>query len=105
MYFKQVMRSARSGGQPAVLRETMRWLDRINSDYQPARLDKFLQQYGDSQTQVAAAELVKTLSDQTGQSNLAAFARGLAAARGRWQRAGHVQRNVESLLPSLNGSN
>lgn len=103
MYFKQVMRSARSGDQHAVLRETMRWLDRINSDVQPARLDKFLREYGDSETQIAAAELMKTLGGQAGQSSPTVFARGLVTARARWQKAGRVQQQVDSVLPSLNG--
>lgn len=105
VYFRRVMRSARTGDKKAVLRDTMRWLDRASNDSSPARLDEFLQQYGDAQTQVAAAELVKTLGEQSAESRLTAFARGLAAARGRWQKAARVQRRVDSLLPSLNGGN
>lgn len=104
-YFKQVMRSVRSGEKKMVLRDTMRWLDRINGDSIPARLDQFLLQYGDSQTQVAAANLVKALNKQTDQSNLTVFARGFAAARARWRKAGRVRQKADSLLPSLNGSN
>ena len=104
-YFKQVMRSVRSGEKKMVLRDTMRWLDRINGDSIPARLDQFLLQYGDSQTQVAAANLVKALNKQTDQSNLTVFARGFAAARARWRKAGRVRQKTDSLLPSLNSSN
>jgi hypothetical protein len=104
-YFKQVMRSVRSGEKKMVLRDTMRWLDRINGDSIPARLDQFLLQYGDSQTQVAAANLVKALNKQTDQSNLTVFARGFAAARARWRKAGRVRQKADSLLPSLNSSN
>ena len=101
-YFKQVMRSVRSGDQMSVLRDTMRWLDRINSDSTPARLDQFLQQYGDAQVQLAASELMSTLSRQADKSKLTAFAHGLAAARTRWQKAGRVRRKADSLLPALN---
>lgn len=104
MYFRQVMRSVRSGDQKAVLRQTMRWLDRINCDSSPARLDRFLQQYGDTRTQTVAATLVSKSGEQADKSNLKAFAGGLAAARGRWQKAGRVRRKVDSLLPALNGS-
>ena len=103
VYFKQVMRSARSGDQHAVLRETMRWLDRINSDVQSARLDKFLREYGDSETQFAAAELMKTLGKQAGQSSLTVFARGLVTARAQWQEAGRIRQQAASVLPALNG--
>lgn len=101
-YFKQVMRSVRSGDQKSVLRDTMRWLDRINSDSTPARLDQFLQQYGDAQVRLAASELMSTLSRQADKSKLTAFAHGLAAARTRWQKAGRVRRKADSLLPALN---
>jgi hypothetical protein len=103
-YFKQVMRSVRSGDQELVLRDTMRWLDRINSESTPARLDQFLQQYGDTQVQVVASQLMSALSRQADSSELTVFARGLAAARVRWQKAGRVRRKADSLLPALNGS-
>jgi len=104
-YFKQVMRSVRSGDKKTVLRDTMRWLDRINSESTPARLDQFLQQHGDSQIQLMASNLMSALGRQADSSELTAFARGLAAARARWQKTGRVRRKADSLLPALNGGN
>ena len=100
-YFSQVMRAVRSGDQNAVLRETMRWLDRINRDSSPARLDQFLERYGDARAQTVAATLVSR--EPADRSNFKAFAGGLVAARGRWQKAGRDRRNVNRLLPALNG--
>jgi len=93
-YFRRIRRSARSGDQKAVLRDTMRWLDRINNDSQVARLDLFMQKYGDSR----ASEAVPDQSE----SSTMAFVSSLTVARKRWQQA---QRGVISgnLLPDLNG--
>ena len=93
-FFRRIRRSARSGDQKAVLRDTMRWLDRINNDSQVARLDLFMQKYGDSR----ASEAVPDQSE----SSTMTFVSSLAVARKRWQQA---QRGGESgnLLPDLNG--
>ena len=93
-YFRRIRRSARSGDQKAVLRDTMRWLDRINNESQVARLDLFMQKYGDSR----ASEAVPDQSE----SSTMTFVSSLAVARKRWQQA---QRGGESgnLLPDLNG--
>lgn len=93
-YFRRIRRSARSGDQYAVLRDTMRWLDRINDDSQAARLDLFMQKYGDSRAREVILERIE--------HDTMAFLNSLAAARKCWQRA---QRGGEAgnLLPDLNG--
>ena len=93
-YFRRIRRSARTGDKNAVLSDTMRWLDRINDDSQAARLDLFLQKYGDSAAGLAVL-------DESGSGTMA-FLRSLAVARKRWQQA---QRGGEAghLLPELNG--
>ena len=95
MYFRRVRQSARSGNQKALLRDTMRWLDRINKNPRPARLDQFLMQYGDSQPQVTTLDL-----DRPG---IAAFLKELVTARKRWQIAYQNNEQVTRLLPELNG--
>ncbi len=93
-YFRRIRRSARTGDKNAVLSDTMRWLDRINDDSQAARLDLFLQKYGDSAAGVAVLD--------ERESGTMAFLSSLAGARKRWQQA---QRGGEAgyLLPELNG--
>lgn len=93
-YFRRIRHSARSGDQIALLSDTMRWLDRINDDSQAARLDLFMQKYGDSRAREA-------ILDQS-ESGTMAFLSSLAAARKRWQQA---QRDGDAgyLLPDLNG--
>jgi hypothetical protein len=87
VYFRRIARSARLGDERAVLRDTMRWLDRINDDSRPARLDQFLQKYGEARTQENISELISAL----------------AAARKRWLRAQRRTGQVAGLLPGFNG--
>jgi hypothetical protein len=93
-YFGRIRHSARSGDQTAVLSDTMRWLDRVNDDSQAARLDLFMQKYGDSRAREVVLEGIEP--------DTMAFFNSLAAARKCWQRA---QRGGEAgnLLPDLNG--
>jgi len=87
VYFRRIARSARLGDERAVLRDTMHWLDRINDDSRPARLDQFLQRYGEARAQENVSELISVL----------------AAARKRWQRAQRRTGQVTGLLPGFNG--
>ncbi len=103
-YFRQVVASSRTGDQAAVLRCTMRWLDRINTSSEPARLDQFLLKYGDEQTRKAASELSSALGSPTDKSHATLLTNGLKHARTRWLRAQKQRKQVEAVLPALNGS-
>lgn len=93
-YFRRIRKSARSGDQGAVLSDTMRWLDRINDSSQAARLDLFLQKYGDSGASAACPD--------KSESGGLAFLDTLTVARKRWQQAQSGEDNGYS-LPNLNG--
>jgi hypothetical protein len=93
-FFRRIRRSARTGDKDAVLRDTMRWLDRINDDSQAARLDLFMQKYGESRASDAVL-------DQSESSTMAYFS-SLAVARKRWQQAQHGG-GASYFLPDLNG--
>ena len=103
-YFRQVIASFRTGDQAAVLRCIMRWLDRINTSSDPARLDQFLLKYGDEQTRKAASELSSALGAPTDKSHATLLANGLKRARTRWLRAQKQQEQAEAVLPALNGN-
>jgi hypothetical protein len=93
-YFRRIRHSAQSGDSAAVLRDTMRWLDRINESSLPARLDLFLRQYGDpgaSETFIGESE-----------SGIRSFLRHLDTARNRWRRAQKDDGRTRDLLPNLN---
>jgi len=93
-YFRRAVRSVRSGNRKAALRDTMRWLDRINTDTKPARLDQFLGQYGDSEAPEASIDW----------ENLkpAELAKDLKVARKRWRQAQRGTVQASELLPELN---
>jgi len=103
-YFRQVMASSRAGDQVAVLRCTMRWLDRINTSSDPARLEQFLLEYGDEQTLKAASKLSGTFSSPTNKSHVTLLTNGLKHARTRWLRVQKQQNRAEAVLPALNGN-
>jgi hypothetical protein len=103
-YFKQVVVSSRAGDQAVVLRCTMRWLDRINSSSDPARLDQFLLKYGDEQSRQAASDLSGTVGSHTDTSHAAQLTSGLKRARSRWLLAKKQRKRAEAILPALNGN-
>ena len=94
-YFRRAIRSVRSGDRKAALRDTMRWLDRINGETQAARLDQFLERYGDARAREAATDPEISSS--------AELASGLKVARKRWRQAQRERMNASELLPELNG--
>jgi len=100
--FRRVMQSLRSGAPKAVLRDLMKWLDYINADPQPARLDRFLRDYGDASMQEAAAPLVNSLSIGAESRDLATFSHGLVSARARWRRRQRQRKQAHRVLPELN---
>ncbi len=102
-YFLRAMRSLRSGDQQTALRDTMRWLDRINDDSRPARLDQFMQQYSYAKAQEAALLLTHGLASDRDKSDIAALISGLTAARKRWQQTQRGGRRANGVLPALNG--
>jgi hypothetical protein len=103
MYFRRIIRSARSGDARATLRDTMRWIDRINVGPESARLDLFLRSYGDARTQESASLLVRSLTMDGDIHDMSVLSRGLARARARWRQAQRRIRRATKLLPELNG--
>ena len=103
-YFRRVRRSLRSGDREAILRETMRWLDRMNDGSRPARLDEFMREYGDAGAQAAALDLAHSFSPEREKLDVAALRRGLKAARKRFRQAQRARKHVAGVLPGLNGA-
>ena len=87
----------------ATVRETMQWLDRINVDQRPARLDLFLRQCGDARVRQAVADLVGSLCCQGKSCNYSELSHGLAAARSRWRQRRLQEKHANTVLPELNG--
>ena len=79
----------------------MRWLDHIHIGPGAARLDEFLQHYGDKKSLEEADRLAKTLNKENTEWSGASFFDGMRAARRRWKRILH--KGLEHMkLPALN---
>jgi hypothetical protein len=102
-YFRKVMRSSKSGDRKAFLRDTMRWLDRINPTSLPARLDDFVKRYGNTKTQEVASHFLRDLENGQDGSPVRALAKGLKVARASWQKSLGANRKSSDRLPHLNG--
>ena len=61
-----------------MLRDAMSWLDRINEDVMPARLDLFLAQFGDAEAQLTALSMTKSLDGTADKAKTKAFGEELA---------------------------
>ena len=102
-YFRKMMLSSKSGDRKAFLRNTMRWLDRINPTSSPARLDDFVLRYGNTKTQEAASHVLKHLANGQDESTVRELAKGLKVARASWQKPLRAHRKSSDRLPYLNG--
>jgi hypothetical protein len=101
----RLLRAAIRRGRPApVLRELMRWLDRVNDTGRPARLDRFLERYGDPDTRQALGALQRDLEQSQRIADRRGLLNYLVQARRRWL-AQHDRRKAGILtLPPLNGA-
>jgi site-specific recombinase len=102
-FFRQFVKSAHSNDPKAALNSLMRWLDRIHTGSGAARLDLFLNQYGNNRSSAEAGRLERALSeghcDWTGKP----LAKAMRAARRHWQKARQTGKAMMS-LPPLNPS-
>jgi hypothetical protein len=81
----------------------MAWLDRLDPGPRPARVDKFLDRYGDESSREAAAALARALVDDGMFAPKRNLERGLAAARRRFLRTRRRRATADRILPGLNG--
>jgi hypothetical protein len=80
----------------------MSWLDRLETDSKPARLDLFLSRHGDEVTRSAAVLLARSLATGDSPSDRGVLVRGLKKARRRFLRARRHRQHAAGLLPELN---
>ena len=97
------MQAALRGGDPAAITAaTASWLDRLDPNVKPARLDLFLDEYGDDATRAVALTLTERLADGETFTDGRVLAAGLKLARRKLLRARKFRRSRE-VLPPLNG--
>jgi hypothetical protein len=98
-YFKQFVRTTRSNDPRAAFNSLMRWLDRIHEGPGAARLDEFLQRYGDEKSRTEAEKLNQAL--RNGEVGWAGrpLVEAVGRARGRWKQACKKRAGVINLPP------
>lgn len=101
--FKDVRAALRGRDPAAISSAIMVWLDRLDPGTRPARLDLFLDEFGNEPTRQAALELSVALAASERIAESRALARGLAAARRNLLRARKRRQKADSILPVLNG--
>ena len=101
IYFRKIKPAAQRGDSDAVMRTTMQWLDRLGTQYEPARLDRFLSQYSDASGRMVYDELVSRNYGEEESRQLLRFFDVLATARSRWRREGRIKKKIEQLLPQV----
>jgi hypothetical protein len=102
VYYTQIIDAIRAEDSTATLQATMKWLDKINNDPLPARLDSFLRLYGDDQSPEAVNGLVRAFLAPRGSWNFKELRYALDGARKKWQREQRKTEYSNRILPKLN---
>lgn len=100
--FRRAVTAVRSRDAAAALAAVMEWLDRLDPGPRPARLDLFLERYGDAAARSAGRSLARCLAAGEGFSEGAALERGLTVARRRCMRGRKQRGRAAAVLPELN---
>ena len=100
-YFRQFAKAARSNDLKSAYNLLMRWLDHIHIGPGAARLDNFLQRFGDKKSQAEADLLVEALRKEDTEWSSASFLHEMSAARRRWKKVQHIGVEKKN-LPALN---
>lgn len=99
--FSEVREAAMDGEVTLFLRAVVRWLDSGCEDHLPARLDLFLDTYGEPEDQAVLAEIYGLESYSMQPERVAALFTALARAREKWLRSRRRERKAEKLLPKI----
>jgi len=102
-YFRKIIKAARSGDARKTLRETMRWLDKINPGSGFARLDLFFNLHGDDRAKKEIAYLTHFMENNDPIHDIPALVKSLKKARRHWKQSLKKEKQAEKLLPELNG--
>lgn len=100
-YFRRIAKAVTARSPEAVIRTTIQWLDRISVTSQPARLDQFLERYGDNDLRRDGQRLMSLKPNTTSGQELKQFHKGLLKARARWQKESRRQKKANQILPEI----
>ena len=99
--FRAIPKAARNNDPVLLLHCTMTWLDHISTGQKPARLDLFLQRYGNPQTLKLAEQLQNFKLFKESRSEIKQYVNGLRNARKKWRRELRHEQKADQLLPEL----
>ena len=100
-YFKKVRTAAHNCDTKTMLNATMRWLDRVSTETLPARLDLFLERYGDPGSEKIVAALWDQSSSGQDNENVRNLFDALTKARSKWLEAQRRRKKAEGQLPEV----
>jgi hypothetical protein len=98
-YFRQFTKTKRSNDPKAAFNSLMRWLDNIHTGRGAARLDEFLQRYGDEKSLAEADRLEQALNKGHAGWTGRPLVETIRAARRRWRKARRTGRGAINLPP------
>ncbi len=101
-YFRRFARSARAGIPKDAANHLVQWLDRIHDGPGAARLDHFLDEFGDKRTVAEADKLWQAVTDGAKSFDGKALLRGVTAGRRCWLHQESRGLPRERVLPPLN---
>lgn len=101
-FFRRVIKAVHSGNAVATLRETMRWLDKINTGAGPGRLDLFLSEHGGGTLKKISVQWVDDMENNVPIQDASALAYSLKKARRHWKKSLKNEKQAEKVLPALN---
>ncbi|MCP4257494.1 MAG: protein BatD [Planctomycetes bacterium] len=101
-YFRQFIKAAHSNNPHMAFNTLMHWLDRIHTGQGAARLDTFLDRYGDSKAMDEAILLEQALNKDKNDWSDNSLAKIMSTARHRWHKDLKQRKNELLTLPPLN---
>ncbi|MCP3688483.1 MAG: protein BatD [Gammaproteobacteria bacterium] len=101
-YFQLVLKSIRTKQSAAILRNIMRWLDRINATNDPARLDVFINRHADTRAQKVVYQFLHGVAANEQSTDLTQLQDVLSAARRNWLQSQKPKQGGVDVLPTLN---
>ena len=100
-YFRKIKAAVQQGDTQKLMCTIMQWLDRLDTEPEPARLDRFLNRYSDAAGWKVYDDFVSTSYAELDKQHCQNLYDVLAAARSRWQKEKRVRKKIEILLPQV----
>lgn len=99
--FRQIAQASRLNSPRLILNATMRWLDTISNETVPARLDLFLEQYGEIESKAIITRFTDPSGPDTDARKVTLLYEELIKARSRWLRSQKRRHTEDQVLPPV----